>query len=413
MRFDFGTLNDYDGAGGYTAPGTPTIEAVSYATFSFFNFSNGDTIEFVAHYENGTTQSFVLTNGSQSSLTITAPAGTNIAWIDVYESNGSIKLNLDQVGVITQSIDDTIPVTMTFTDGDGDTVSGSTTIHVTDGATATTPNAVIQTSQTFQTQSFASSTLVSTNDNHQERGSTGNGNAMAGALAAVGLAVSHSVAAQGTADHVQQAAQPTDSHASAMGWQVSAAAEAGDAPAHGETLLPGGAAEHAHQPAAGLRAAANELHGHAAENARDAGHQAEPLHGAAEASTHESGAGASHIVAAAAVAMPSAEQLVALATTAHGANASVAGESAQHNQVVGKVLADALHGGEGHGANIDALINGLPGHSGAAPDALQVLASHADAAVSFGHMGFGGAFGGGHEMLSMEMAMHAAAPAHG
>jgi hypothetical protein len=44
---------------------------------------------------------------------------------------------------------------------------------------------------------------------------------------------------------------------------------------------------------------------------------------------------------------------------------------------------------------------------------LQVLASHADAAVSFGHMGFGGAFGGGHEMLSMEMAMHAAAPAHG
>jgi hypothetical protein len=301
---------------------------------------------------------------------------------------------------------------MTFTDGDGDTVSGSTTIHVTDGGTATTPNALVQSSQTFQSQSLASSTLVSTNDN-QERGSAGMSNAMAGALAAVGLAVSHSVAAQGTADPVEQSAPSMDSHASTMGWQVSAAAETSDAPVQGQALLAGGASEHAHQPAAGLRTAIAELHGHVAESARDVGHQAEPLHGAADAPAHGSGAGESHIVAAAAIAMPSAEQLAALATTAHGANASVAGESAQHNQVVGKVLVDALHGGEGHGANIDALINSLPGHSGAAPDALQVLASHADAAVSFGHMGFGGAFGGGHEMLSMEMAMHAAAPAHG
>jgi hypothetical protein len=111
--------------------------------------------------------------------------------------------------------------------------------------------------------------------------------------------------------------------------------------------------------------------------------------------------------------MPSAEQLGALVAKAHGPDGSVAGANAQHNQVVGNVLADALHGGDGHGANIDALINGLPGHNGAAPDALQALASHGDAAVSFGHTGFGGAFGGGHAMLSMEMALHDAAPAHG
>jgi hypothetical protein len=111
--------------------------------------------------------------------------------------------------------------------------------------------------------------------------------------------------------------------------------------------------------------------------------------------------------------MPSAEQLEAIGATAHDASPSIAAEVAQHNQVVGKVLADSLNGGEGHGPSIDTLINGLPGHTGAMPDALQTLASHADAAVSFGHMGFGGAFGTDHVMLSMEMAMHDAAPAHG
>jgi hypothetical protein len=112
--------------------------------------------------------------------------------------------------------------------------------------------------------------------------------------------------------------------------------------------------------------------------------------------------------------MPSAEQLAASpsASTVQPAS-SLAGELPQHNEVVGKVLADALHSGEGHGPNIDALINGLPGHNGAVPDALQTLASHGDVAVSFGHMGFGAGFGGGHIMLSMEMAMHDAAPAHG
>jgi hypothetical protein len=143
MRFDFGALNDYDGSGPYTAPGSPTIANVSYATFTFFNFGSGDEIQFLAHYENGTTQSFDLKNGSASSLTITAPSGTNIAWVDVYESSGSIKMNLSQVGVITSSFDKTIPVSMTFTDGDGDQVTGSTTIHVADGLTASTPVAPI------------------------------------------------------------------------------------------------------------------------------------------------------------------------------------------------------------------------------------------------------------------------------
>jgi hypothetical protein len=93
---------------------------------------------------------------------------------------------------------------------------------------------------------------------------------------------------------------------------------------------------------------------------------------------------------------------------------SVAANGSQHEQVVSKVLVDALHGGESHGPSIDQLVNNLPGQ-GAAHDTLQALASHAESAVPFGHMGFGAPFGGPHLMLSMEMVMHqdAPPPAHG
>jgi hypothetical protein len=170
---------------------------------------------------------------------------------------------------------------------------------------------------------------------------------------------------------------------------------------------------HASQAASGARAATTEFRGQIDANAHEGGHHAEAGHGSDGGSAHLASAAPGHVVAAATVAMPSAEQMEAILATAHDANASIAIETAQHNQVVGKVLVDALHGGDGHGQDIGALINGLPGHQGAATDALQTLATHADAAVSFGHMGFGSAFGTDHVMLSMEMAMHDAAPAHG
>ena len=119
-------------------------------------------------------------------------------------------------------------------------------------------------------------------------------------------------------------------------------------------------------------------------------------------------------VTAASVMMPSAQQLAA-AAVAHGtaqAQTSVAGQPVQHNEVVGKVLADSLHGGQGSGPNIDALLNSLPSH-GAAHDALEALASHAGTAVPFGHMAFSAAFGGPSGVLAMEMMHHAAVPAHG
>jgi hypothetical protein len=116
-----------------------------------------------------------------------------------------------------------------------------------------------------------------------------------------------------------------------------------------------------------------------------------------------------------AVAMPSAEQLIAAGATAIAAHAqTVAGtNAAQHNEIVSKVLADSLNGGEGHGPGVDALVNQLGGHSGGhgGNGGLEALASQAAAAASFGHMGFAGTFGGMH-MGGMEMMHQDAAPAH-
>jgi hypothetical protein len=316
--------------------------------------------------------------------------------------------------VITQSIDETIPVTMTFTDGDGDTVSGSTTIHVTDGGTATTPNAVVQSAQVIQSQGLASSSLFSTNDNDAHRGPAAATNAaIIGALAAVGIEASHSVASAGEMEHVHHSADLANSAVAMADSPALDASFVSDVAGGSDAILAASIGGHGFDPASGHRAATAEFHGQLDSHARDAGHHAEAGHGTDDGSAHLASAAPSHAVAAATVAMPSAEQLEAIGATAHDASPSIAAEVAQHNQVVGKVLADSLNGGEGHGPSIDTLINGLPGHTGAMPDALQTLASHADAAVSFGHMGFGGAFGTDHVMLSMEMAMHDAAPAHG
>ncbi|WP_157058277.1 DUF5801 repeats-in-toxin domain-containing protein [Altererythrobacter epoxidivorans] len=143
LRFDFGDLNDYDGGGVYTPPGGQDIADVSYATFSFFNFdTNGggknpppEIITFVAHYTNGTTQTFVIDGKTDTgTFTINAPAGTYIDWIDAYMTTGEMKLNLTNVGVADSSIDKTIDFSLQVLDGDGDpTATQDFSVHIADG----------------------------------------------------------------------------------------------------------------------------------------------------------------------------------------------------------------------------------------------------------------------------------------
>jgi hypothetical protein len=120
------------------------------------------------------------------------------------------------------------------------------------------------------------------------------------------------------------------------------------------------------------------------------------------------GAGMAATFTADAVAMPSADMLVT-AGLARGDASAITG--AQHNQVVGQVLVDALHGGSS-GPSIDALINAVSGHAGDAT--MAALASHAAASVPNGDMGVFAGFSGVYGMPMMEhMMMHQdAAPAH-
>ncbi|MGQ7829465.1 DUF5801 repeats-in-toxin domain-containing protein [Altererythrobacter sp. Z27] len=151
LRFDFGTLDDYDDPaeygdvgpdGSYNPPPDQTIVAAEYATFSFFGFTTGEKIEFVAHYTDGTTETFVFTSATDPRLTavgndliftITSPLGAQIEWVDTYMAIGSIKLNLIEVGVRSEDVDTDLNFTVTIPDGDGDTDTDSFTINLADG----------------------------------------------------------------------------------------------------------------------------------------------------------------------------------------------------------------------------------------------------------------------------------------
>ncbi|TPK99063.1 MULTISPECIES: type I secretion C-terminal target domain-containing protein, partial [unclassified Mesorhizobium] len=137
MRFDFGTLNDYDGVGSYTPP-TPAsaLANAGYVTFTYTKtLGAGNEIDYVAHYVDGTSESFISGSGD-TGKTIQSSTGKDIAWVDVYDVStpGGFKLNLSAIGVVSTSVDHTIPFTLQLTDGDGDTTTTANfSVHVKDG----------------------------------------------------------------------------------------------------------------------------------------------------------------------------------------------------------------------------------------------------------------------------------------
>ena len=142
MRFDFGALNDYDAGGPYATPAV-TLPAVHAATFDLIQYGNGDTVKFVMHLAGGGVQVQTVTNFTSSIVTLTAPNGVNIDWIDVYVSTisgGSGKIDLVSVSAESTVVDATIPFTLVVTDGDGDvTATQPFSVHVKDGLTPLVP----------------------------------------------------------------------------------------------------------------------------------------------------------------------------------------------------------------------------------------------------------------------------------
>jgi hypothetical protein len=222
-----------------------------------------------------------------------------------------------------------------------------------------------------------------------------------GALAAAGLAAESSAAATTAASLVATtaltgvAAQHTQAFA-----PVAVDAVGGT---HSSDLLTGTGTA----PAATQAAAIHAADAGAAKGLSVAGSESQPSQAPTEllqSSAPVADAGGAGPATAASIIMPSAAQLAA-------ADAGVGG--AQHNQVIGQVLADALHGG-GSGPDIDSVLSSLPSQGGAHNAALETLASQAGAAVPNGDSGAFAGFTAANAAFTMEhMVFHAdAAPSH-
>ena len=129
LRFDFGSTTDFDGAGPFTPP---TINApnVAEVTFDFKNYSNGDDVDWVVHYSDGTIESGRLTFAGGDFLHTLPPATTGkfIDYVELYAFDGSGKVDLVSAGTVTTAVDITLPFKVTITDTDGD--PRDTTVNV-------------------------------------------------------------------------------------------------------------------------------------------------------------------------------------------------------------------------------------------------------------------------------------------
>jgi hypothetical protein len=341
--------------------------------------------------------------------------------VDVVDVTGKFDLGVFALGTTNQGHPLNLSYDLNITDGDGDSVSVPGAIAITldpAGTVGSTPiiinNSVINNSVSTQSTShiaLSSTSLMPSNDNgeHQRAFSVGGNAALMGAFAAAGLE-----AEQLSMGGHQAFSGPSLAQGMTPLENVAAASVAG--PGHSIAqpaqmqAMPVMDGSHAVQQGGQVHDMVEAAHPLVAGHPVQPLQMSELLHGS-NGPGHAVPASASAVTAAA-VMMPSAQQLAA--ATGSQPHTSVAG-NAQHDQVVGKVLADALHGGAAHSPTIDALVNSLPGHAGGGNAALQALASHGGAAVSIEHMAMAGPFGGPHSMLSVDMVMHqdAPPPAHG
>jgi hypothetical protein len=242
---------------------------------------------------------------------------------------------------------------------------------------------MIESKEALTTQDV-SHTLVSTNDNQRvfEDHRSFNNAALIGAIAGAGLAsttqaAAHHIGGNELVGHANSGPMAVQPHS------VAAPSQGGDSALQSVSASLGQTVAADHGMSANHLSTFNQssdFHGLAHNEVVRAvsalAHNAEASDQVADQSA----------MTAASITMPSAQQLVAANLVAPAPSPANSGAAHVEGHVVGQVLADALHGGGGHSANLDAIINSLPTH-GSHGGALEALASHGDAAVSFGHTG--------------------------
>jgi T1SS-143 domain-containing protein len=133
MRFDFGDVDDFDGAGPYTTAPV-TLPNVSVANFEFSNYSNGDTVDYVIHYQDGSIESGQIAFTSNATLAVQlppSPSGEFLDYIELYASDGAGKVDLVSVAAVQETVDIDLAFNVVVSDFDTDTVTGTININVT------------------------------------------------------------------------------------------------------------------------------------------------------------------------------------------------------------------------------------------------------------------------------------------
>jgi hypothetical protein len=475
IRIDYVTDVDRDGASnektaqGYTFDGHYNVTGSSFSIIQEQGSGSGAAIH-IAAFEDADTGNLKTLSGSivaidQSSIVVTGDntyniidmgdgtfvitglaAGANVSFdtggtdynaISITNATGEANPNggtfsgqsfaVGAFGYFTAAAGD--PVNLNYdlqvTDSDGDftAVAGGIDITLNPAGSATTTSS----HSTFLAEATTlstGSTLLATNDNSGGQKPGGqqtysNNAVLFGAVAAAGLMSEQAAAADSVHSPGHQISSVQDNLVTAETadhLQLSSNDDSSIQSISGETQValsdPQQTQDSSHQPA-DTQPLSLDNSDHGPANAPTDLPQGTDMPAHADS-------GAAQAVAAATVAMPSAEQIAAAAGVAGpngraGDPQSQVDNAAQHNQVVGTVLADSLAGGGGHESAIDAILNSLPSHDGAHA-ALEALATHGAANVPSWDAGGMEAFAMAHPVFTMEsMMIHpdAAPAAHG
>lgn len=324
---------------------------------------------------------------------------------------GGDAFKIGNFGASVQS-EDPVPfnVPVEIVDADGDTATGELPITV--YAVGDLPTETLTTfasTSSFVENSLDTSSLYGSNDNHQLKNAFKGGSdaVLTGALAAAGLSAGSQAAAQDFAATSGLADTSDQGSKAKLSGEIKASVDS-----HREGFL--GPQQQSDDPKHAESSSSSSNDRAADTSLTDANDSSTaPTTELLQGTDAPASDGAAHsAITSQAIYMPTAEMLAA-----HGGKGVDAkgGDAQSSDADVGKVLADALHGG-GQGPDIEALVNALGGQGGeGGKAALEALASHGHGAVPNGDTGVFAGFTGSHGLPSMEhMTMHQdAAPQHG
>ncbi|HEX6603527.1 MAG TPA: cadherin-like domain-containing protein, partial [Sphingomicrobium sp.] len=336
--------------------------------------SSGTDLQALGAYDTNHDGQLTSADAGFASFSVWQDANSN-GVVDAGEMQSLTALGITGISLSTDGIG--------YTTAGGDvSVAGTGSYTRADGSTGALADASFLTGSQYQARSISGSEASTT--------------VLAAALAAAGMAAQPAAASTGVADSNSANSSQPSSVGAAHNQALDPVADDGSSASVVSSALP----EQSDTGQATASAATSTSHASdtgqsnaAVDTAPNAQDPTDLLQGTDSPADAAPAASAT----ATTVVMPSAAELMAAAPSGGGSD----GGGAQHNAVIGQVLADALHGGSG--GSLDALINSLPGNG---DSALSALASHGGGDVSNADTGVFAAFTAGHFGFTIEHMVH-------